>query len=98
LLVQYSHGRYGVWTYTFRFQNSDFELIGYDRSENDGPIVNSETSINFSTKTMQVKVNTNENDGGGEEIFSITSKKIFINQLIKLSEIKAFDELDMSVY
>ena len=98
LFVQYSHGRNGGWTYTFRFQNSDFELIGYDSSENNGPVINSETSINFSTKTKQVKVNTNENDGGGEEIFSITSKKITINQLIKLSEIKAFDELDMSIY
>jgi hypothetical protein len=98
LFVQYSHGRNGGWTYTFRFQNSDFELIGYDSSENDGPVINSETSINFSTKTKQVKVNTNENDGGGEEIFSITSKKIIINELIKLSEIKAFDQLDMSIY
>lgn len=98
LFVQYSHGRYGGWTYTFRFQNSCFELIGYDMNDYDGPVINSETSINFSTKTKQIKVNTNENDGGGEEVFSTTSKKIIIDQLIKLSDIKDFDELDMSIY
>jgi hypothetical protein len=98
LYVEYRDRTNGAWTYSFRFQNSDFELIDYYSSETDGPIINSETSINFMTKTKQVKINTNENDSGGEEIFSITSKKILINQLIKLSEIKAFDELDMSVY
>jgi hypothetical protein len=98
LFVQYSHGRNGGWTYTFRFQNSDFELIGYDMNDYDGPVINNETSINFSTKTKQIKVNTNENDGGGEEIFSTTMKKIFIDQLIKLSHIKDFDELEMSIY
>jgi len=29
LYINYSHGRYGYWSYTFRFQDSDFALIGY---------------------------------------------------------------------
>ena len=98
LSVQYLHGRNGGWTYTFRFQNTGFELIGYGMNDYDGPVINSETSINFSTKTKQIKVNTNENDGGGEEVFSTTTKKILIDQLIKLADIKDFDELDMSIY
>ena len=98
LYVHYGHGRYGFWKYTFRFQNSDFELIGYDASENRGPVVNSETSINFSTKIKQVKVNTNENAVSGEEVFKTISKKIKIDQLLKLSNIKDFDQLDMSIY
>lgn len=98
LYITYSHGRYGYWGHTFRFQNSDFELIGYEISDYHGPVVNRETSINFSIKKKIVKVNTNENADSGEEIFKKTTKRININKLIKLSEIKDFDELDMSQY
>ena len=97
LHVHYGHGRYGYWQYTFRFQNSDFELIGYDES-NGGVVIESETSINFLTKMKQKKVNTNENAQGGDEVFKETWKKISVNKIIKLSEIKDFDELDMSEY
>ena len=96
LYIGYSHGRYGSWTYMFRNQNSDFELIGYDKSENDGPRINSETSINFLTKKKQIKTNTNENSEGGDEVFEETWENIRLSKLIKLSEIKDFDELDMS--
>jgi hypothetical protein len=96
--VHYGHGRYGYWKYTFRFQKSGFELIGYFESDSHGPVIDSETSINFSTKIKQVKVNTNENDDSGEEIFKTTSKKIKADGLIKLSHIKDFDKLDMSIY
>ena len=30
LQIHYGHGRYGYWKYTFSYQNSDFELIGYE--------------------------------------------------------------------
>lgn len=50
LSVHYSHGRYGYWSYTFWFKKNDFELIGYDSSSHSGPVINSETSINFLTK------------------------------------------------
>mgnify|MGYP001591783809 CR=1 FL=1 len=97
LYVHYSHGRYGYWQYTFRFQNSDFELIGYDES-NGGAVIDSEKSINFLTKKKQIKVNTNENDEGGDEVFKETWESIEIARLIKLSEIKDFFELSMSKY
>lgn len=95
LFVHYGHGRYGYWKYTFRYKNSDFELIGYDES-NGGAVISSETSINFLTKKKLEKVNINENDEGGQEIFKETWKNIKQNQLIKLSEIIDFDELDIS--
>jgi hypothetical protein len=98
LYAHYGHGRYGYWKYTFRFQNSDFELIGYDQSSNRGPLIESETSINFLSKKKQEKVNTNENAEGGDEVFKETWTKITVDKLIKLSEIKDFNELDMSVY
>jgi len=97
LYAHYGHGRYGYWRYTFRFQNSDFELIGYDAS-NGGAVIDSETSINFLTKKKQEKVNTNENAQGGDEVFKETWKNINVNRLIKLKEIRDFDELDTSVY
>lgn len=97
LYIHYGHGRYGYWQYTFRFQNSYFDLIGYDES-NGGVVINSEMSINFLTKKQQVKVNTNENAKGSDEVFKETWKNINITRLIKLSEIKNFDELDMSLY
>ena len=95
LYVHYGHGRYGYWTYTFRHQKSDFELIGYDSSDNFGPVVNSETSINFLTKKKVTKTNTNENAESGDEVFEEKTEKIKVDKLIRLSEIKDFDELEI---
>ncbi len=50
LYIHYSHGRYGYWKYTFRYQNSDFVLIGYDLSSNHGPVILHEVSINYLTR------------------------------------------------
>jgi hypothetical protein len=94
LYISYAHGRYGYWAYTFRYQNADMELIGYDASDNRGPVINSETSINYLTKTKIINANTNENAESGEEIFKKTISKITRTKLIRLSEIKDFDELD----
>jgi len=98
LYVQYEHGRYGHWKYTFRFHDSDFELIGYDQSENRGPIVERASSTNFLSKRKQEKVNTKDNAEGGDEVFKETWTNIKVDKLIKLSEIKDFDLLDMSIY
>ncbi len=95
LHVHYGHGRYGYWDYTFRFQNSNFELIGYDSSSNRGPVTLRETSINFLTKKKLVKVNTNEDSEGGDENFEETWSDIEIDHRIQLSQIKDFDALDM---
>ena len=96
LNINYSHGRYGYWTYVFRFQDSDLKLIGYDKSINNGPIVNKEISINFLTKKKIVKENTNENSQGEDEVFHITKSKISTKELIKLSDIIDFDKLRIS--
>jgi hypothetical protein len=98
LYINYGHGRYGYWAYMFRYQNSDFELIGYSSSDNHGPVVDSETSINFSSKDKIVKENTNPEAEGGDEVFETTKTKLSINKLFKLSEIKDFDQLDLSMF
>ncbi|SHI86960.1 hypothetical protein SAMN04488513_102120 [Pseudozobellia thermophila] len=98
MFIHYAHGRYGYWTYTFRYQNENFELIGFDASSNRGPIITKETSINFVAKKKLTKENTNENAEGGDEIFKETWNTIEIEKLLKLSEIKDFDELGMYHY
>lgn len=94
LCVNYGHGRYGFWKYTFRFQNSDFDLIGYDES-NGGVVIESETSINFLTKKRLKKLNLNKKADGETEVFNQRWKNIKINRLIKLSEIVDFDEFEI---
>lgn len=69
--ISYSHGRYGFWSYTFRFQPPKLELIGYDSSEDRGPVIERVTSINFSTNKMLIE-NTNFNAEGGDEQFKET--------------------------
>ena len=98
LYVEYRHGRYGYWTYTFRYQNGDFELIGYDSTSSHGPVINREKSINFSTKRMQERINTNETAESGEEVFKESWKDIKLDKMIKLSEIEDFDELYFPEY
>jgi len=95
LLIHFGHGRYGYRSYSFRFQNSDFELIGYDSSDDNGPIVNREMSVNFLTKKKRIKENINQHAvEEGDEVFKDTWEKIQIVKLVKLSDIKDFDELD----
>lgn len=96
LYIHYAHGRYGYWRYTFRHQNSDLELIGYDASSNHGPTVLEETSINFLTGKKIINKNTNPTFDNEEEIFKKTETKINRTKLLKLSEIEDFDELDVS--
>ncbi|WP_312767929.1 hypothetical protein [Epilithonimonas sp.] len=96
LIVHYAHGRYGYWSYTFRHQDQDFELIGYDASYNRGPVTQYETSINFLTKKKLTRDNLNKDDDGDNyvENFKDTWEKLPAKKLIKLSEIKDFDELN----
>ncbi len=96
-VIVFGHGRYGYWRYIFRYQNVNFELIGYDES-NGGAVVSSELSINFLTKKKLTRENTNEDSQGGDEIFKETWENIEIDHLIKLSDIKDINELDMHKY
>ena len=100
LYVNFAHGRYGYWGYTFRYQNSDFELIGYDSSASRGPVIYKETSINFLTKKKLTRedINWEKTMESGDEVFKETWEKVKVNKLIRLSEIKDFNDLDMYSY
>lgn len=99
LNIHYGHGRYGHWSYTFRYQNGDMELIGYDLYSSRGPVPQYEVSINFLTKKKLTRDNLNKDDDGDhyEENYQDTWENINIKKLIKLSEIKDFDELDFDL-
>ena len=97
LLVHYAHGRYGYWTYNFRYQNSDFELIGYDSNSSRGPITERSVSINLMTKKMLIKENVNQDaEEGGDEKFKETWKKFTLSKPIKLRDIDYFDGFDVT--
>lgn len=98
LHLHYAYGRYGYWVYKFRYQNGNFELIGYDRSENFGSVTNSFVSVNYSTNKMWVKTNTNPDaEIEGEEIFQEKWVNLPPKPLLKLTEIKDFDELKLNL-
>ena len=95
LRIHYFHGRYGFWAYRFRYQNSDFDLIGYDSSQNRGPVVERSVSINLATNKMRIRENINQNAEGGDEKFKDTWKKFTLSKSIKLREITDFDGLEI---
>ena len=92
--INYGHGRYGDWSYSFRMQDHDLRLIGYDDSDNFGPYVQTQTSINFLTQRKIVRKNINQ-DLEAEPKFKETSTQ-FNQAPIYLSNIKDFDGLDFS--
>jgi len=72
--------------YKFRFQNSDFELIGYDYSEKNGGSV-SNRSMNLLSNKMQTKED-------GDEKWN----DIVIKEPIKLRKINNFERFDVTNY
>ena len=104
LYLHYYHGRYGYWEYCFRYQNSDFMLIGYEASHDRGPVALFKTSINFLTgveyddeNINADKFNENSNDDSEiDEVFKRTVVKLKKKPLMKLSEIEDFDDLKLN--
>lgn len=99
LTIEYGHGRYGWWKYTFRYQNGDMELIGYDLYSCRGPVPQYEVSINFLTKKQVIKDNINKDlEGDNYEVkYQETWKKVKVKNLLRLTEIEDFDELNFEI-
>ena len=95
LHLSFAHGRYGYWNYTFRYQQKDMALIGYDSYASNGPVPQYSTSINFLTKKKLFRENLNKNDPGEDftENFKETWEKIEVPHLLRLSKIDDFDQL-----
>lgn len=95
LFVHYAHDRYGYWEYCFRYQYSDFMLIGYESLGSQGPTVLGKVSINFLTGVRYDDDNVNKYDDDAEEKFVRKVIKLKKEPLKKLSEIDDFDELEI---
>lgn len=95
LYLHYYHGRYGYWEYCFRYQDSDFMLIGYESIGSHGPTVLGKVSINFLTGVRYDDDNINKYDDDAEEKFVRKVIKLKKEPLKKLSEIDDFDELEI---
>ena len=93
LKLHYAHGRYGYWAYQFRLEGHDMRLIGYDSSDNFGPYVNSETSVNFLTAKKLVRENLNK-DPDSDPKFKETWSKVNVAPMY-LSTIHDIDDLSL---
>ncbi|NRT10733.1 hypothetical protein [Flavobacterium sp. 14A] len=73
------------------------ELIGYNSYSSRGPVPQYEVSINFLTRKKLTRDNLNKDVDGDNyttDNFKETWERINSKQLIRLSNIKDFDELD----
>lgn len=72
-------------------------MIGYDSYESRGPVPQSIVSINFLSKKKLIRDNENKNDDGDNytEKFIDTWENIKVEKLLRLSEIKDFDKLQI---
>ncbi|GBU22125.1 hypothetical protein R80B4_02030 [Fibrobacteres bacterium R8-0-B4] len=111
LYIKYDHLRYGWWQYTFRYRNSEFELIGYDNSSGVAGAIDQENSINFLTKKQLVKVcaagiskiccHTSleyDADAGCNNVFNESWNNIAVKEPVLLRKIESFDEFDIYSY
>lgn len=92
LKIDYGHGRYGWWGYTYRFDGKhDFDLIGYDASNDYGPIIQTIYSVNFLTKKFKVLENPDKATQDYEIADYIeTWGRFDLDRLVKLSEVESF--------
>ncbi len=95
LYLDYGHGRYGHWTYNFRYQQEDFKLIGYEYNENFGPITEFIYSYNFLTgkKLTRENINAHLDDPEADEKFEDTWEDLPKKELLSLKTIEDFDKL-----
>lgn len=97
--ITFSHGKHGFWTYTFQNKKDDFELLKYYVSTSHGnDVIKSETTIDYSNQNKTIKTNTNKKAKIGKEVFKVNVEDIVIKKIVKLSEIKDFDELNILEY
>lgn len=97
IYFNYLHGRYGSWTYTFRYQNSDLALIGYDSSYRSNLsfdyVTFDEISVNFLSKKKLMSEVTAV-DSEGEETIKESWINIEVNELVKLSKIQDINDIN----
>ncbi len=98
LIIGFEHGRYGWWNYKFKYIDSKFKLIEYKSVSSYSSTTLTETHINFVIKEKLFSENIDPDYESNEQVFKETKSKISSSDLINLSDIKSFKDLDMSIY
>lgn len=98
LFIKHGQGANGFWYYTFRYDKSNFELIGYDtgyKTElNFECVVFDEESINLNTGRKQIKKVTSV-DQNCKETYTEVWKEIKVLKKIELRTIKDLDYIEI---
>ncbi|MBO7593424.1 MAG: hypothetical protein J6T12_00480 [Salinivirgaceae bacterium] len=90
--VSYSHGRYGYWVYSFKYNNGEFILTMFYRDESMSWIAESlrKTTINFETGEVNISELKNAEEcadnGEIEPIYETKTDKINYKATIKMSQ------------
>jgi hypothetical protein len=92
LEVHFEHGRYGYWRYYFRQQGEDFDLIAFVSSDG-GAISKRKVSYDFLTNIKHIRESINDNPNEGDTVYTEFLEELSETRLLKLSEIRDFDEL-----
>ena len=100
LKVNYEHGRYGRWTYTFEFNIADFDLVYYEHyASNPGTTHDiAITKIDFTSKEKIVEeIDWEQTDeDANDPVYRKTVTPLKEAGFIKLSEIDDFEGLRLS--
>ncbi|MCF0203069.1 MAG: hypothetical protein HUK08_06875 [Bacteroidaceae bacterium] len=104
LIFGFSHGRYGNWQFTFRYQQGGFKLIGYDENVCRGPFTMKSISINFLTGKKKIQTNTRKieeimalsdaDPDGYKDQFTERTTKIARKPLIDFTAIKDYNSVE----
>lgn len=93
IFVHYGYGRYGYWTYTFRYENGDYTLEQYV-SAGSSPDITDITAfsvLNFETKIYRTEYATNVEEymkGDVDLKFEINDKPFVYDKPILMSKMK----------
>lgn len=93
LLIQYKHGKYGYWTYTFMYIEEALRLTRYDRTSAVGPTIVTELAIDFIKNEKRSWSNMIPYEEGNNPNLREEVTKIEAQPLMKLQEVKAFEDL-----
>ena len=97
LIIHHDYGKYGMYQYTFRYRNNNFELIGFKHISKP-VIVEKMVNIDFLTKTKQTLTNKNPNlypddpEYKGEEFDFEETNIVIVGNLVRLADMTIFSE------
>ncbi len=94
LVISFIHESNGQTSYYFRFQKNDFVLVKANYYHSCGSTTITDTVYDFLTGSGYIDTNINSDDGKKAEEYEREDFKLKKAPLLKLSEIRAFENLE----